>query len=87
MSPRAPSEPLRTKRIVGLLVGGLVVEAALVAIVKLAPALAVIMRPVYVIVAILFGVAIWHSERRRTDRRHGDRRHAPGPPSRDGQAS
>jgi hypothetical protein len=75
MSPRASSEPLRTKRIVGLIIGGLAVEAVLLAIVELSPALRVLMRPVYVIVAILFGLAIWHSERRRTDRRHGDRRH------------
>jgi hypothetical protein len=51
----------------------------LLAIVKLSPALGVLMRPIYVIVAILFGLAIWHGERRRTDRRHGDRRHTAPP--------
>jgi hypothetical protein len=79
MSPRASSDPPRTKRIVALVVGGLVVEAVLLAIVTLSPALAVLMRPIYVIVAILFGLAIWHGERRRTDRRHGDRRHTAPP--------
>ncbi len=76
MSPRASSDPPRTKRIVALVGGGLVVEAVLLAIVKLSPALAVIMHPIYLIVALLFGLTIWHSERRRVERRHGDRRHA-----------
>jgi hypothetical protein len=79
MSPHASSDAPRTKRVVGLLIGGLVVEAILLAIVKLSPALGVIMHPVYVIVAILFGLAIWHNGRRRTERRHGDRRHTVPP--------
>jgi len=60
---------------VGLLITGLVIEIGLVAIVTLAPALRVIMHPVYVVVAALFALAIWHASRRREDRRHGDRRH------------
>lgn len=66
----------RTRRIVALVAGGLVVEAALLGVVKLAPAMAVIMQPVYLVVAILFALAIWHGGRRRADRRHGDRRQA-----------
>jgi len=76
MSPdTVPVQP-RLRRVVGLVVSGLVVEAGLLFVVKLGPALAVIMHPVYVIVAVAFGLAIWHASRRREDRRHGDRRHA-----------
>jgi len=76
MSPdTVPVQP-RLRRVVGLVVSGLVVEAGLLFVVKLGPALAVIMHPVYVIVALAFGLAIWHASRRREDRRHGDRRHA-----------
>jgi len=76
MSPDTlPVQP-RVRRVVGLVVSGLVVEAGLLFVVKLGPALAVIMHPVYVIVAFAFGLAIWHASRRREDRRHGDRRHA-----------
>jgi hypothetical protein len=76
MSPDTlPVQP-RVRRVVGLVVSGLVVEAGLLFVVKLGPALAVIMHPVYVIVALAFGLAIWHASRRREDRRHGDRRHA-----------
>ena len=76
MSPdTVPVQP-RIRRVVGLVVSGLVVEAGLLFVVKLGPALAVIMHPVYVIVALAFGLAIWHASRRREDRRHGDRRHA-----------
>ena len=76
MSPDTlPVQP-RIRRVVGLVISGLVVEAGLLFVVKLGPALAVIMHPVYVIVAVAFGLAIWHASRRREDRRHGDRRHA-----------
>jgi len=76
MSPDTlPVQP-RIRRVVGLVVSGLVVEAGLLFVVKLGPALAVIMHPVYVIVALAFGLAIWHASRRRENRRHGDRRHA-----------
>jgi len=76
MSPDTlPVQP-RIRRVVGLVISGLVVEAGLLFVVKLGPALAVIMHPVYVIVALAFGLAIWHASRRREDRRHGDRRHA-----------
>jgi hypothetical protein len=76
MTPDASPVQPRAKRVVGLVIAGLVVEAGLLFVVKLGPALAVIMHPVYVVVAVLFGLAIWHSSRRRTDRRHDDRRHA-----------
>jgi len=76
MSPDTLAVQPRVRRGVGLVVSGLVVEAGLLFVVKLGPALAVIMHPVYVIVAVAFGLAIWHASRRREDRRHGDRRHA-----------
>ena len=76
MPPDAPPVQPRVKRVVGLVVAALVVEAGLLFVVSLAPAVAVIMHPVYLLVAAAFGVAIWHAARRREDRRHGDRRHA-----------
>jgi heme A synthase len=65
----------RIRRVVGLVITGLVIEIGLVIVVQLAPALRVIMHPVYLVVAVLFALAIWHASRRREDRRHGDRRH------------
>lgn len=64
------------KRVIGLSIMGLMIEGACVAIVWLAPALRVFMRPVYVVVAAIFGVMIWHAWRGRsgTDRRHEERR-------------
>ena len=76
MSPEAMPVQPRVKRVVFLIVTGLMVEAALLFVVSLTPAVAVIMHPVYVVVAVGFGLAIWHASRRREDRRHGDRRHA-----------
>ena len=76
MSPHASWDQPRTRRVVGLVAVGLAVEAALLGVVKLAPAMGTIMHPVYVVVAVLFALAIWHSGRRRTERRHGERRHA-----------
>jgi heme A synthase len=75
MNPDTPPVQPRVRRVVGLIVAGLVVEAGLLVVVKLGPALAVIMHPVYLIVALAFGLAIWHASRRREDRRHSDRRH------------
>jgi hypothetical protein len=74
MTSGAPPYQIRVRRLVSLLIAGLVIEGALLAIVRLSPAFAVIMRPVYAIVAAAFGLAIWHAARRREERRHGDRR-------------
>jgi heme A synthase len=76
MPPDASPVQPRVRRVVGFVVAGLVVEAGLLTVAKLAPSLAVIMHPVYVVVAVLFGLVIWHASRRREDRRQGDRRHA-----------
>jgi hypothetical protein len=74
MTSGAPPYQIRVRRLVGLLIAGLVIEGALLAITRLSPAFAVIMRPVYAIVAAAFGLAIWHAARRRDERRQGDRR-------------
>jgi hypothetical protein len=74
MTSGVPPYQIRVRRLVSLLIAGLVIEGALLAIVRLSPAFAVIMRPVYAIVAAAFGLAIWHAARRREERRHGDRR-------------
>jgi len=77
MTPGAPPDQPRVRRLVGLIAGGLLTEAALMWVVRLSPALTVIMRPVYLVVAAFFALAIRHATRRRQDRRQGDRRHAP----------
>jgi hypothetical protein len=76
MSPHASWGEPRTRRIVVLFVSGLLAEAMLLGVVKLAPAMGVIMQPVYLVVGLIVIVAIWQSSRRRGDRRHGDRRDA-----------
>jgi FtsH-binding integral membrane protein len=79
MAQDVSSNQPRVRRVVGLVITGLVIEVGLVVIVQLGPALRVIMHPVYVVVAALFAFAIWHASRRREERRHGDRRHGARP--------
>jgi hypothetical protein len=66
-----------------LVLGGFIVEAALVLIVFIGPGFAPLVRPGYVIVALIFFLAIWNAatgrsgeERRQIDpdRRNGERR-------------
>jgi hypothetical protein len=66
-------------RVLKFAVTAIVIEAALLFWVKLSPAFGTFMRPVYVMVGVAFGVAIWRAARKRDggDRRHGDRRHSP----------
>ena len=54
-----------------------VIEAALVLIAYLGPAMRLLLRPVYVIVALIGVLSVWHAawRRSRDDRRHADRRH------------
>jgi hypothetical protein len=69
-------EHARWRRAVILIVAFGLVELGLFLIAYLSPALRVLMRPVYVIVAIPFLLSIHAATRRRHgDRRHGDRRH------------
>jgi membrane protein implicated in regulation of membrane protease activity len=66
------------KRVIGLIITGLVIEGACVGLVWLSPALRVFMRPVYVVVGAIFAVMIWHAWRGRSggDRRQEERRHS-----------
>ena len=69
----------RRQRIVGLAAAWAGVELALWLLTRFMPAMRGLMRPVYVAVAVAFGLALYHAARRRSghDRRHGDRRVAP----------
>ena len=75
------ADPIRARRmrVLKFAVLALVFEAALLLWVKLSPALGTFMRPVYVAVAVAFGVAMWRAARKRDggDRRHEERRHSP----------
>jgi len=66
--------PLR--RLLRLTVTAAVVEALLLVVRHLAPALAGLLRPMYWLVALGFGVAAWRATQVRhgADRRHHDRR-------------
>jgi hypothetical protein len=65
----------RWRRTVLLLVAFVLVELGLAFVVHLAPAMRVLMRPVYVVVAIAFLFTLYAATRRRHgDRRHGERR-------------
>ena len=65
------------RRALHLIVILLVLEAAAYAISRMAPAMAALMRPIYVLLVVLFALPIWHASRHRTghDRRHRERRH------------
>lgn len=64
-------ERARWRRAIVLLVAFALVELGLAFVVHLAPAMGVLMRPVYVVVAIAFLVTLHAATRHR----HGDRRH------------
>ena len=77
------SQNHRLRRIVLLALGGFIVEAVLAFLVFLGPGFAPLVRPGYVIVALIFFLAIWNAatgrsgeERRQVDpdRRNGERR-------------
>ena len=63
---------------------GIVSELLVFAVGHISPAMTTLLLPVYILIAILFGVAMWRAARRRPgherrhtgagDRRHGDRR-------------
>lgn len=66
----------RQRRLVGLALTAVVIELGLLLIAWFGPAFRVLLRPVYVLVAMSFVWMIWRSARRRgdRDRRHADRR-------------
>jgi hypothetical protein len=71
------SDQARLARVVRYVAALLVIELALFALARLAPAMATLFRPAYFVVAALFAVPIWHASRARSpghDRRQEDRR-------------
>lgn len=73
------AEHARWRRVVLLLVAFALVELGLLLVSYLSPAVRVLMRPVYVVVAVGFLVALRAATRsRHGDRRHGDRRDSIG---------
>ncbi len=69
------AEHARWRRTIAWIVGFALVELGLGFVAYLSPALRVLMRPVYLLVAIGFLLAIRTATRRRhADRRHDDRR-------------
>jgi len=77
------SQNHRLRRIVLLAFGGFLAEGALAMLVHYGPSFAPLVRPAYVVIALLFFLAIWHTatgrsgnERRQIDpdRRNGERR-------------
>src|SRR5689334_8644889 len=58
----------------------LAVELGLAVLTHFGPALALLVRPVYVVVAVIGAFTVWRALTRRPgqDRRHGDRRHHAG---------
>lgn len=77
MTNMSDSRELYGRRVMRLVVLAIVVELALWVVTRLGPALAPLMTSVYVIVAALFALAIWHARHRSgADRRHDERRHS-----------
>ena len=66
----------RRTRLIWIVSITVVIELALFILVKLAPAMEDLVRPVYWIVAGIGVITTWHALRRHpgTDRRHGERR-------------
>jgi uncharacterized membrane protein len=76
---RMAPDQARATRIFWIVLITVVVEVLLYILTILGPALDGLVRPVYIIVAVVAVLTVWHALRRRVghDRRHGDRRHAP----------
>jgi hypothetical protein len=74
-----PTNPHRWRRITLLVLGLLVIEAGLMVVSRMAPAMSGLMQPVFWIVAIVGLVLIARSSRRRegSDRRQDERRDVP----------
>ena len=70
-------EHARWHRVLRLVISFGLIELGLLLVAYLSPALRVLMRPIYVIVAIAFLLALRAATRQRHgDRRHADRRHS-----------
>jgi hypothetical protein len=73
-------ERARWRRTILLLVAFALVELGLAFVAHLAPAMGVLMRPVYVVVAIVFLITLHAATRQRQrDRRHEERRNDGAP--------
>jgi protein-S-isoprenylcysteine O-methyltransferase Ste14 len=69
-------DPRRWRRIAVITGIAVVVELALMFVARLAPAMAGLMRPAYVLVAVIAVLMLWNAWRRRdgSDRRQDERR-------------
>ena len=83
LGPKSPpTDPIdtieraRMMRLLRIAVGGIILEVILIAIGLRAPALRLLLRPLYVVVAVGVLITLWHAARKRTghDRRQADRR-------------
>ncbi len=74
---RTPNAAAPVRRALHLVIVLVVLEAAAYVIGRMAPAMAGLMRPIYVLLLVSFAFPIWHASRHRTghDRRHSERRH------------
>jgi len=72
----AEAERHRWRRVILLVLAAIALEGALIALARLAPAMAGLVRPLYAAVAAVLLYIIWHAARRRRgqDRRQADRR-------------
>ena len=77
MSAPDTTDRPRQLRVLKLAIGLIVIEAGLVFVGYLTPAVRALLRPVYFVVALSFAIAIIHGARGRNgdDRRHEQRRH------------
>jgi len=77
------SDPIETTdrprmlRMLRVVLAGVALEAILLGIAQIAPALRLLVRPLYVLLAVGVLVAVWQAARKKRtghDRRHSDRR-------------
>lgn len=80
MSAPDTTERPRQIRVLKLAIGLILIEAGLVLIGYISPAMRALLRPVYFVVALVFAIAIIHGARGRNgdDRRQEERRHGDG---------
>jgi hypothetical protein len=69
------AEHFRRNRVLRIIAGAAVVEAALLLVVKLSPAMEGLLSAATAIVVVSFGIAAWHAAKEREgDRRSEERR-------------
>ena len=74
--PIEASDRPRMKRALHVAIIGVAIEVLLLIVGMLSPAMGPLLRPMYLVVAVIFLVAVWQAARPRTgrDRRQTDRR-------------